>query len=300
LPDDILLFCVMRNESVRLPQFLHHYREIGVTHFIFVDNNSSDGCDDLVSAQSDCSLWRTDASYKASRFGVDWLNYLLARFGRGHWCLTVDVDEIFSYSRSDRIDLYRLTKWLEQSKFRMFGALMLDMYPATAVGDVPYQAGADPFLHLKWFDSGPYRAQRQELMRNLWVQGGVRERVFFNDVPQQSPTLNKIPLVKWQRGFAYVNSTHSMLPRELNAAYIGMEGQRLPSGVLLHTKFLDTVVMKSAEEKRRKEHFSNSADFDKYYDALTDNPTLWHSDSVEYKGPKQLEQLGLIMTGDWT
>lgn len=298
-PNDILLFCVMRNESERLPHFLDHYRKLGVTHFIFVDNGSSDGSDQLVSAEPDCSLWQTSASYKASRFGIDWINYLLSRFGTGHWCLTVDVDEIFTYRRSDQVKLQRLTKWLERSRHKAFGALMLDMYPDRAVGDVPYQARADPLLHLKWFDAGPYRAQRQELMRNLWVQGGARERVFFQETPRQSPTLNKIPLIKWQRSFAYVNSTHSMLPRDLNGAYISMEGHKMPSGVLLHTKFLNTVVAKSAEEKRRKEHFTNSADFDQYYDALIENPNLWHADSAEYVGPEQLEHLGLILSGDW-
>ncbi|WP_245622466.1 glycosyltransferase family 2 protein [Litoreibacter arenae] len=284
---------------MRLPHFLGHYRRLGVAHFVFVDNGSSDGSADLVSAQPDCSLWSTNASYKESRFGIDWINHLLARFGVGHWCLTVDVDEIFTYARSDSVDLNRLTKWLEKSKYRMFGALMLDLYPDSAVGDVPYQVGADPLDALRWFDAGPYRARRQELMRNLWVQGGARERVFFKKTPRLSPTLNKIPLVKWQRSFAYVNSTHSMLPRDLNAAYIDMEGRLMPSGVLLHTKFLNTVVTKSAEEKHRKEHFSNSADFDQYYDALTENPVLWHPESVEYEGPKQLEDLGLILAGDW-
>lgn len=294
-----VLFCTMRNESQRLPYFLDYYRALGVVHFIFVDNDSSDGGPDLISTQPDCSLWHSAHSYKASRFGVDWMNHLLARYGHRRWCLTVDIDEIFTYARCDRVELGGLTTWLDRTGVAMFGALMLDMYPQSPVGDVPYQIGTDPLAQLNWFDKGPYRAQRQELLQNLWVQGGARERVFFKDTPRHSPTLNKIPLVKWHRSFAYMNSTHSMLPRGLNAAYIGMDGKQLPSGALLHTKFLNTIVEKSSEEKRRKEHFTNSADFDKYYDALVANPTLWHRESTKYEGPEQLQQLGLIVDGGW-
>ena len=42
-PNDILLFCTMRNEDVRLPYFLRYYRDLGVDHFLFVDNASDDG-----------------------------------------------------------------------------------------------------------------------------------------------------------------------------------------------------------------------------------------------------------------
>ena len=53
-------------------------------------------------------------------------------------------------------------------------------------------------------------------MRNLWLQGGTRDRVFFADRPECAPTLNKLPLVSWRRRYVYVNSTHSMLPPRLN------------------------------------------------------------------------------------
>lgn len=300
LAQDLLLFCTMRNEVARLPYFLDHYRTLGIGHFLFVDNASSDGSDMMVLAEPDCSVWRTDSSYKASRFGLDWINHLLGRYGHAHWCLTVDADEILTYSRKDRVDLLGLTQWLDQNRIPAFGALMLDMYPKGPVGEGVHEPGSDPIADLDHFDAAPYRAQRQDLLQNLWVQGGVRERVFFKDNPRLSPTLNKIPLVKWHRSFAYVNSTHSMLPRKMNAALVDMDGNHVPSGALLHTKFLPTIVDKSAEEKHRKEHFTNSANFDAYYDALTSNPTLWHADSVKYTGPEQLEKLGLIKDGGWS
>ena len=45
-PDSLLLFSTLRNELVRLPYFLRYYRELGINHFLIVDNGSDDGDDD--------------------------------------------------------------------------------------------------------------------------------------------------------------------------------------------------------------------------------------------------------------
>src|SRR5699024_2497320 len=99
--DDILVFATLRNERVRLPYFLDYYRRMGVDHFLVVDNASNDGSAKWLAAQPDVSLWRTRASYKAARFGMDWINWLLWRHGGDHWCLTVDPDEFLVYPHCD-------------------------------------------------------------------------------------------------------------------------------------------------------------------------------------------------------
>ena len=135
-------------------------------------------------------------------------------------------------------------------------------------------------------------------MTNLWVQGGVRERVFFENRPLQSPTLNKIPLVRWSRRYAYVNSCHSALPPRLNHGYDGPGGSD-PSGVLLHTKFLPEIVAKSETEKNRAEHFGAPGDFDSYYDQIIEQPVMWSDASCKFKDWRQLEALGLMNSGGW-
>jgi len=122
--------------------------------------------------------------------------------------------------------------------------------------------------------------------------------VFFADDPRRSPTLNKLPLVKWDRRFAYVNSSHSILPPGLNLAYDGPGGQ-CPSGVLLHNKFLPQIVSGSATEKTRAQHFHTPAAFDHYYDDIIADPVLWHPGSVRLEGPEQLQRLGLMQAIDW-
>lgn len=297
-PRDILCFSCIRNEAVRLPWFLDHHRRLGVGHFLIVDNGSDDGSTDWLAAQPDVSLWTTDASYKASRFGVDWLTWLQMNHGHGHWCLTADADELLIYPYWDSRDLHALTQWLDGQGRPMFGAMMLDLYPQGPVADHPYQPGDDPLRVLQWFDPSGYGIRIQQPMGNLWIQGGPRGRQFFTTEPRRAPTLNKVPLVKWHWRYAYVNSTHSLLPPRLNAIY-DTDGGEAPSGLLLHTKFLHTVVDRAAEEKRRGEHFSNSAQYDRYYDALTENPDFWTPQSCRLTTWRALESLGLMSRGGW-
>lgn len=295
---DILAVVVLRNEITRLPFFLDYYRRLGVAQFLVVDNDSNDGSAEYLAAQTDVSLWHTAHSYHGSRFGLDWLTWLQIKYSHGHWCLMVDADELLIYSDDEKYDLRKLTTWLDSQGRAGFGALMLDLYPQGPLDQCAYVSGQDPRDVMPWFDPCPYRVERQRPMGNLWVQGGVRDRMFYRDTPERSPTLNKIPLMKWDRRYSYVNSAHSILPRRLNYLYDGPNG-RTPSGVLLHTKFLPEIVSKSAIEKQRKQHFHTPGDFDHYYDMLSAAPNLWHDKSVKLDGAAQLEELGLMLSPDW-
>ena len=297
-PGAILAFVTIRNEGVRLPYFLEHHRKLGVDHFLIVDNDSDDGSRDWLAGHSDVSLWVTGHGYKQSRFGLDWLTWLQRRHGHGHWCLTLDADEIMVYPYWESRDLRALTCRLEAEGLRAFGAMMLDMYPKGPLNAQHYAPGQNPIEVLPWFDGGNYSVQVQPRMRNLWIQGGARARAFFATEPRRAPTLNKVPLVLWDRGYAYVNSTHAILPCHLNAVFDETGGERI-SGILLHTKFLPVVVEKAREEQERQQHFANSSLYETYYDSLIGSPDLWCAQSHRYTGWRQLEALGLMSRGGW-
>jgi hypothetical protein len=296
--DDILLFCTFRNENQRLPYFLQYYRDLGVDHFLFVDNGSDDGGADFVASQPDVSLWHTNASYGAARYGMDWLGHLQNKYACGHWALTVDTDEFFVYPFCDTRPLRALADWLDASQVRTFGAMLLDMYPKGPASAQPYARGSDPFAIANWFDAGNYTMTRNRLMRNLWIQGGPRARMFFADQPKLAPALNKIPLVKWQKPYVYVSSTHMMLPRGLNLVYDQQGGEKT-SGILLHPKFLDTFTARVAEESARGEHYAQGREYRSYADESGGDPDFWGQWSEQYINWRQLEILGLMSKGNW-
>ena len=297
-PGDVILVSTMRNEQIRLPYFLRYYRDLGIDHFLFVDNDSTDGTLEYLSGQPDISVWHTRASYKKSAFGIDWMNWLQRKYCHNHWTLVVDPDEFLVFPFCDTRSIRALTDWLDNSAIRSFAAMLLDVYPKGRIDAVPYQAGQDPMEIASWFDSGNYTITRNPNYGNLWIQGGPRSRMFFPDQPKKAPALNKTPLVKWDRKYAYVSSTHALLLRGLNQVYDDWGGEKA-SGVLLHTKFLDTFTAKAQEELTRGQHYAGSSEYKAYADKLQNHPELWCKWSEKYINWRQLEILGLMSKGNW-
>ena len=297
-PQDVLLVSTLCNERIRLPYFLSYYRDLGVGHFLFVDNDSDDGSAEYLSGERDVSIWTTKGSYRRASFGVDWVNWLNRRYAHDHWTLVVDPDEFFVYPFCDTRPITALTDWLDNSSIRSFGAMLIDLYPKGRIDAEPYRAGQDPLEIAAWFDSGNYSIKRNPTYGNLWIQGGPRARVFFADTPEAAPALNKIPLVKWDRRYTYVSSTHMLLPRGLNHVYEEWGGEKA-SGALLHAKFLNTFAEKADEELDRGQHYAGSVEYRAYADRLKDNPDLWCKWSEKYINWRQLEILGLMSKGNW-
>ena len=229
---------------------------------------------------------------------MDWLNWLQRSHGHGRWCLVVDPDEFFVYPFCDTRPIRALTDWLDSSSIRSVGAMLLDMYPKGPLDQFHYERGQDPLESASWFDSGNYSISKNYGLYNLWIQGGPRARFFFADNPRQAPALNKIPLVKWDRDYTYVSSTHALLPRGLNIVYDEWGGEKA-SGCLLHTKFLSTLGEKAGAELERKQHYRNGAEYRAYAEGLKDGPDLWCKWSEKYINWRQLEILGLMSKGNW-
>ncbi|HEY0213075.1 MAG TPA: glycosyltransferase family 2 protein [Paenirhodobacter sp.] len=292
---DILLFACLRNEGARLPFFLHHYRQLGVTHFLIVDNDSGDDSAALLLDQPDVSLWHAVGSYRAARFGMDWLNGLLMRYGHGHWCLTVDADEILVLP-SDAA-LPALTAWLDARGADHMAALMLDLYPQGALSTAHCAPGDDPAGVLGWYDAQGYDWEYKPRYRAISIRGGPRQRMFFDDHPDRAPHLHKTPLIRWHWRHAYVSSTHLALPRRLNTGFDAR--LNLPTGILLHNKFLDQIIPRSQDEHLRGEHFTHAERYDAYYDGLIADPVLWHPGAVRWRGWRAAQAEGLMTCGDW-
>lgn len=294
---DILLFSTVRNERQRLPYFLTHHRALGVDQFLIVDNGSDDGTVEYLLDQPDVSLWQTKHSYKDSRFGVDWLNWLQTRYGTGHWCLVLDADELLIYPHHDTKDLNELTAWLDDKGQKRLRTVMLELYPKGPPSQQRHRPGQHPAEVLQWFDAEGFVPLDQPGLRNEVLTGGPRLRMFFQDSPRKAPTLSKMPLIKWHWRYAYVSSTHSLLPRDLNHPPGAPEAA--VTGVLLHSKFLPDIVDRSVDEKQRAQHFAYSDQYGDYYDSLIENPDFWHEKAHKYQDWQQLVHLGLMQGKSW-
>jgi hypothetical protein len=324
---EIRAFARCRDERLRLPAFLKHYRDLGVGRFFIVDNDSSDGTTDYLAEQPDVRLFRTANRYSEASSGTDWLNALLAEFGVGFWCLTVDIDELLVYPGSEHASLHTLTAYLEQHGHEALACLLLDLYPRGPLRECSYESGGDLLAAAPYFDAGPYRRSPVDSCPGVLIRGGVRERIFFpafkkrtlaakiyaglcyhaalrlpflRDMPwvrasqqRYPPCLTKVPLVRWDAQSAYVHSTH----------FVSRKVVAPDTGVLLHFKFLHDFHSRAVQEAARAEYYNRGSEYQKYVETLGRDPemTLMFDASTRFEGTTQLVGLGLMQdTPAWS
>ena len=316
---EIRLFSKLRNESLRLPAFLRYYRALGVQRFFLIDNASTDGSRELLEAQSDVHVFRTEQSFRAAHGGTDWLNVVLARFGVGTWCVTVDVDELLSYPGVETTGLRRFTQYLDTNGSEALACQLLDVYPQGPLHQCAYQPGDDLIEAAPFFDGGPYTRIPHDECPYFLLYGGIRERVFFPESraglrrrlhvalyhrlllslpvvrdwhwllahrPVFPPCLTKVPLVKWDTNARYLNVNHFVSPRRLAPE----------TGVLLHFKLLQDFHARAAQEVARGEYYEGAIEFRRYAQTLRSraNVSFCHEGSERFRNSAQLVDLGLM------
>jgi len=319
-PGEIRVFTGCRNERLRLPAFLTHYRALGVDRFFIVDNDSSDGTPDYLAEQPDVRVFRTTNRFREARYGTDWLNALLAEFGTGFWCVTVDIDEMLIYPGSEQAPLRTLTAYLDRNGYEARSCLLLDRYPPGPLKESSYHPGDDLLAASPYFDPGPYRRMPIDMCPGVLVQGGMRERIFYpefrarnlgakiydamlnrvalrvpflRDMPRlqarrrpSPPCLTKVPLIRWDATSTYLNCTHWV-----SRKFVAPE-----TGSLLHFKFLHDFHARAVQEVARGEHYDGATDYRRYAERLVQDPdiTLMYEGSTRFEGTTQLVALGLM------
>ena len=293
--DDCILFCCLRNEMHRIDFFYRYYKALGVDHFVFVDNGSTDGFREWSAGKDDVSVWHTDKGYKKAGFGIHWCNFLLQKYGTGKLCVTVDPDEFLVYPHMETRTLKDLGQHLKEIGWPCLHVLMLDAYSDKPIDGTVMAPGEDPFAICPYFDRDGY-VQKSNYMSGTFVQGGPRLRSFNRETPREAPALNKMPVVWWQKHYRYQSSAHLMWPWSLNRTFM-KTGIPL-SGALFHFKFISSLQQKVDEEMTRRQHYGGSREYKRYRENI--RGTLYAEGiSVKYEGLAQLVELGLVNEGEW-
>jgi hypothetical protein len=254
LNEELLVVSVVRNEMVMLPQFLEHYRGLGVRCFIFVDNNSDDGTREYLLSQPDTILYSADTEYRCSHYGVSWQQAVLSNHCLGKWVLLADADEFLVYENSESVPLAEYIREVESAGDNGVLLYMIDMYP---YGDL---ADAD-FRQKSVFEVAPYF--EKEALIELRFGGGMysNSRNFVNGlrhriapsrinayVSQKYALFKYYPWVRLCEGVHYAAN--------LNAAS--------SSGFFAHFKYHAGFKDKVELEVKRKQHFNGAEEYRKY------------------------------------
>lgn len=283
------LICVLRNEIDRLPQFFRHYRSLGVTRFLIIDNGSDDGSHEFLLAQPDTDIFVTDVAFRSGQAGLYWANAVARAFCKGHWILRVDADELLVYDGMEEHDLPQLADWLRRCGLDRIFAPLLDIYPSGALSERQRYV-ADMLRDDCWFDAEGYTLNR---IRAGWdLTGGALRRLFGKDKDETWPTLSKYPYFRMSDETVFFNH-HWQWPYD--------DVTEGPQGALIHLKLIDDLAGRAARYVREGQHFDQSIDYKRIADALADRPELvaFHEGSTRYRGARSLVRQSFMLPIDW-
>lgn len=289
---EIRLFAIMRNESLRLPHFLKYYKELKVDRFFLIDNNSSDNSVDIALSQDNLHLFSTNEAYQNHWY---WMEHLLETYGKNHWCVVVDIDELFSFPHAENLNLKDLIHFLEQEGSTSIRTLLLDMYSDSSICSTPYNSGENPLIYTPYFDKDyksiyfTFSSMYQfKPFTSITFIGGMRDRVFGTISPPH--ILSKVPL--------FFNSEDTYLIQGMHAITNSITSNI--QGVVFHTKFLSDFITEVKEETERGQHYGGAFYYKHYEKRINEEDAIsfYCDDSIKYINSEQLVALDIMKTSD--
>lgn len=288
---DVICVITARNEASRIGDVMDHHANLGVRHFILIDNMSSDGTV-AIAREMGAKVIQTSESYRASRYGMAWVNDVLDRYCTGFWSLVIDADEMLVYPEMETLGLADFAARLESEGYEAMSTVLLDMYPEAPIsrlGALPRGALRETY---NLFDAGNLTFWPRLRSPLMGISGGVRDRLFrigrFGKLAPIAHT--KTPLVRWQRGMKYLTSTHDITPVRTPPCY----------AVLEHYKYTPDFVLRAKREVLRREHWDGASEYSAYASVLETEPDLSFIDpSVTRRREESTKQIAAVSPFRW-
>jgi hypothetical protein len=280
---DVPLLFLAHDDLKFMRSLLLHYRRLGVTRFICVDDQSEDGTRAFLCAQPDVDVWTSGVRYREARRGKLWREALFARYGKNRWYLNIDADEYLVYDRCFERPLPQLIAHLESLGVRRYAAPMIDMYPGGEVSAFAFDGSTDamPWEIADCIDGSGYVIEKTK--RFLSLAGGPRRRKFAAEAEMM-----KYPLMYWDDECSFGISIHQPLPFDRNFSPI--------CGVLLHFKFFADYHEKTRQAVEDKQYFGGAREYQRILDTVAASGELdfVYQDTLKYSSPEQLIEHGFM------
>lgn len=278
LNSQIRVVSVVRNEIILLPHFLAHYRKIGITTFVFVDNDSTDGTREYLLNQNDVVLYATETEYKHACYGVAWQQAVLGNHCLGKWVVLADADEFLIYPDCENRPLAQFISEIENEGADAVLTFMIDMYPKGNLNNADFRK-VNPFQAASWCDGDPlikWRLGSGQYNNTTNYLSSLRHRL-AKPSPPNAFTSQKIALVRYQPWLRFSAGLH-------NAANIKMAKSFT---AFAHFKYHANFQDKVSEEVSRGQHYNNAEDYKRYKELFADEGNnFWNNHSRNYSDSK--------------
>lgn len=242
---EVLAIVLVRDGAYYLDAFFDYYRRLGIRHFAFIDNGSTDETIARIKQQDGCVIDR--AVLPLAQYEDLIRGYPAQQYGKDRWCLYVDMDEQFDFEGREVHGLPALIRYLEQRGDTALMAQMLEMFPRAplvAVKDLTFAQALTAFVQydistVTRFDYHSADIEFNALLRDNVVGNdalkfqfdGVRGKVFG-----EACCLTKHPLIF--NGEGVVPAPHPHLSQNVQVSDF--------SAVIRHYKFAGNIVARDA------------------------------------------------------
>jgi hypothetical protein len=293
----VVIVAPYRGEANQIAPFIEHHSKLGVREFVFLDLSADGSLRSRLEGKKNCALWRPRRPNQIAHV-VYWLNFLRRKYATGRWCLSLEPNERFVFYRSETRHIMDLVEFLTSERRDHVYALLLEMYGEERAELVRLNKNERPEKKLIYFDKFGYSAPEAGRLSNAIVRGGIQRRTLYRANPEASPSLSRIPLVKWRWYFAYISGRRLLMPARLNKPHAPWHSS--PTACLLRYALLDPPA--SVNLAARIDATEIMSDGRRScYDAVPAlrQADLKHAFSGRFTESLDLVEVGLINPGQW-
>jgi tetratricopeptide (TPR) repeat protein len=276
-----VVFCVLRNEITVIPTFFRHYRKIGVERFVIIDNGSTDGSLEWLSAQPDVELYRTPASFRRADAGNYWTNPLIADVKyRDTLCLRVDADEHLVYPHFERRSIGQLWDYMRSEGADVLAGHMVDMMPEK-MSDLE-GLDSDFTKVTRFFDPAPPPTPAV-ICPYFRYSGGPRTRLLGG----KEQFLTKCSGLRGGGKIEQISASHTASPAIVASVRMA----------LLHYKFRPDMFDRARRIVTERQYSASSQEFQNYGQfEIRKDASMLGANTREYTGSKSLIDSAVLVT----
>ena len=246
----IILICFFKNEYPLLDYFISYYRDIGITHFIFINNNSND--------YSLRYIRHLKFKYPSSNyllFNINlnetenyqekknmYINFVLQRYCINMWTLLVNIDEILDLSNYNNHISYLIDDMIKTNSIAL-KTLLINMYPINITQN--YQRG-EPFIDYSYQKRDIEKKTKIILFFNNSDLINRKIKIDNYNLDLNSINLLKYKLIKIDNHNLDLNSINLLKYKYINICYLFPKLEKVD----MNTELKDLHIKYSKDNKR--------------------------------------------------